>query len=441
MAVATLDVQTMETAALKQAKLEAARKANEIFGADGHVPTPEDQERGKAYLQDCQILETEMQRRREIDGSRESLKSMADLFGAPATMPEAGNVTVSNTHQTPGLAFTKSDIYLKLKADGTFNHEPNTGNIPGFGITLSPRETWARQRKAFGEKTLIYSSTGGGGAAFVIPEYETDVERLARPGPDILDLLRVVPTTADTIYWMRQDTRSTVATAVSQATALTGNVGLKPESAMAWSRQTTAVETIAVWVAATNQQLADAPELRSLIDDELTFDLFLQLDWQILQGTGTAPDLRGILNTSGIQTVGFSTAVGNVADNILHGIVAIATANEPEPNGVIMNPLDWEPLRTLKTAGSGEYIMGPPTIAGPMTLWGYPLVLSNRMLENTGLVGNFLVGAKLHMREDSTVKVGMAGDDFLYNRVRILAELRAALTVRRPACFCRVTGI
>ena len=75
------------------------------------------------------------------------------------------------------------------------------------------------------------------------------------------------------------------------------------------------------------------------------------------------------------------------------------------------------------------------------TLWGLPVVVSNRITSGTALVGNFAVGAKLHLREDATVKVGMANDDFTRNIVRVLAEMRAALTIRRPSAFAKVTSL
>ena len=174
--------------------------------------------------------------------------------------------------------------------------------------------------------------------------------------------------------------------------------------------------------------------------------IMLELDNQILNGSGTSPQLTGILN-AGIQSVAWSSATySNKADALFRAMVVIATANQPAPDGIVLNPLNWEPIRLLResgtgSSGTGAYIMGNPMETGVQQLWGLPVVVSNRMTSGTGLVGNFKLGAKLLMREDSTVKIGMANDDFIRNIVRVLAELRAALTVRRPSAFTKVTSL
>lgn len=456
----SLDVTQMETPALESAKQERYEKAKSIVdGVKARVGSDADayesfsgdeQTKYKEFMADAQILETEIERRKDIDSMRKfgekagtppTLAKMLGADGQPGEGAEGGGDGAPP--MTPGMKFISSEIYRKHHAAGVFNYEPNSGNIPEFAVALDHKSRFGVHRRLMKaadawEKALIHTGENVGGA-FVVPEYQMDVEGLARPTPDILGLLPVQRTNTDTIYWMRQDTRSTAATTVSQASTLTGSEGLKPESSMAWSRQSTPVETIAVWVAATNQQLADAPEIRGLIDGELRGDLELQLDYQILQGDGAAPNIGGLLN-AGIQTIGYSTGVGNIADNLLYASVAIMTANESEPTAAVLNPLQFFVLSTMKTAGSGEYINGLPTAAPSRNIWGYTMAVSNRMPAQTGVLGYF-PAARLHMREDSSVKVGFAGDDFIHNRVRILAELRAALTVRRPNAFCRVTGL
>jgi HK97 family phage major capsid protein len=64
---------------------------------------------------------------------------------------------------------------------------------------------------------------------------------------------------------------------------------------------TETVKTIAEWVPATKRGLADASQLRGLIDQELRDDLAETEEDQIVNGSGSGENLRGILNTSGIQ--------------------------------------------------------------------------------------------------------------------------------------------
>lgn len=453
-----LEVAQMETPALHAAKQERWEKARKIVdGVKARIGSdadPYDHFSGdertsyKAFMEDAQILETEIGARAEKDAMRAFGRAaaaptqLAAMLGTEG-QPEGGD-NGDEPIMTPGLKFVSSAIYQKLLKDGAFAHEPNSGNIPEFAVELGRKSSFAVHRRLMKaaerwEKSVIHTGASSGGA-FVLPEYQMDVEPAARPTPDVLALLPVQRTAADTIYWMRQDTRSTAATSVSQATAVTGTLGTKPESTMAWSRQSTSVQTIAVWVPVTNQQLADAPEIRGVIDGELQSDLDLQLDYQVLSGGGTAPDLGGILNAS-IQSIAYSSATGwNIADYFLRASIAIMTANEPNPSGAVMNPIQYYLFATMKATGSGEYLSGSPTTGGPRTIFGMTLAVSNRLASQTGLVGYF-PAARLHMREDANIKVGFANDDFINNRVRLLAELRAALTVRRPNAFCKITSL
>ncbi len=77
------------------------------------------------------------------------------------------------------------------------------------------------------------------------------------------------------------------------------------------------VRTIAHWEAAHRNVLADEPQLRSIVDNELLYGLRLTEDNQILSGAGTGEDLTGILNTTGIQTYAWSAGSTTPAARLL----------------------------------------------------------------------------------------------------------------------------
>lgn len=456
----SIEIQAMDSAALAAAKADRVAKAEELIkaaqgraGSDGDAYrelNADERDRFKALMGDAQNLETEIARRKESDGMRafveNGIRERAALAAMPTGDEQPGDASDGGTGRamSPGTKFVTSPIYQKLLKQGAFNHEPNSGLLPEFSVALGFRDSFPVHKALLlrdpqVRKDLLYTGAAVGGA-FVIPEYQLDAESAARPTPDVLSMLPVQRTGSDTIYWIQQDTRSSAATTVSQATTVTGTEGQKPETALAWSRQSTAVQTIAVNLPVTNQQLGDAAEIRGVIDGELRSDLELQLDYQALQGDGTAPNLTGILNAS-IQSLTYATAThDNLADALLFGVVQVMTANEPEPTGIGLNPIQWRVFSTLKTSGSGEYIAGPPTTGGPRSVWGYPMFVSNRLPNQTALIGAFNF-ARLHMREEASVKVGFVNDDFINNRVRILAEMRGALTVRRPNAFVKVTSL
>ena len=71
-------------------------------------------------------------------------------------------------------------------------------------------------------------------------------------------------------------------------------------------------------------------------------------------GNGTAPNLRGILNRTGIQTVtGYAMST---IDSIYKGITQVRAVAFSEPSALVVHPQDWFDIRTSKavTGGSGQ---------------------------------------------------------------------------------------
>ena len=75
----------------------------------------------------------------------------------------------------------------------------------------------------------------------------------------------------------------------------------KPQSTFTFVGEQAPVRTLAHWEAAHRNVLADEPQLRSIIDNELMYGLRLQEDAQILNGAGTGENLTGVLQTTGMK--------------------------------------------------------------------------------------------------------------------------------------------
>jgi len=376
-----------------------------------------------------------------------------------ATMPLPGGVSPSGEQGfgplTPGQAFVMSETYRKHHESGDFKQAVNGGAFgmfPQFGVELPfsksfpvHRRLLAQAAKAYPEffaKGTAINEGAASGGGFILPDFDLSPEQLARQSLDLLSLLRVQPTDSNVITWLRQDTRITGATTVGEFTDTDDTATNKPEGGATWSQQTSNVQTIAVHVAVTNNQLDDAPEIRTVIDEDLRFEIEEELNEQCLTGDGTGNNLSGIVPNVGntLAFTGAGASHDNLLDAILDGWVYIKIDNEPDPTGVLVYITDWQRMRTVKATATGEYLMGPPSEKGAPTLWSLPLLPTNNITAHTALIGNFQQ-ARLHLRQKSMVRLGYAHNDFLANRVRILAELRACLTLRRPNAFCTVTGL
>ena len=221
------------------------------------------------------------------------------------------------------------------------------------------------------------------------------------------------------------------------------NFGPKPQSSFVFVGQQAPVRTLAHWEAAHRNVLADEPQLRSIIDNELMYGLRLQEDDQILNGDGIGENLTGVLQTSGIQTYDWSDGVNTpVPDTMADAIRRAATLSflaYYEPTGVVLNPLDWEKIETTKDQ-NGQYLVAVSVaLGGEPRVWRIPVVESPAIEEGTALVGAFGTGAQLYDREQASIRISEQHSDFFVrNAVVILAEQRLALAVKRPESFVKV---
>jgi hypothetical protein len=200
------------------------------------------------------------------------------------------------------------------------------------------------------------------------------------------------------------------------------------------------VRTIAAWMKTRKQALADVASLRSTIDSRLRYMVQLRLAEQVLNGNGSGVNLQGNIGTDGVGTISYSASVP-LAEQVLSGITAVYL-NDGAADGTVMHPLDWFSVMTAKAhnaadnAGSYSYYGGGPFGDTPMSLWGVRVIPSQVLDQGTALTADFGLGAQVLIREGVNVLFSDSDqDDFLRNRVTILAEMRAALLVWRPSLF------
>ena len=204
------------------------------------------------------------------------------------------------------------------------------------------------------------------------------------------------------------------------------------------------VRTIAHWEAAHRNVLADEPQLRSIVDNELLYGLRLTEDNQILSGAGTGEDLTGILNTTGIQTyawsAGATTPVKDTKADAIRRAATLAYLAYYEPTGIIVNPNDWEDIELTKNS-QGTYLLAMSVAGGAESrVWRIPVIDTPAIASGTALIGAFGTGAQLYDREAATIRISEQHSDFFVrNAIVILAEERIALAVKRPESFVKVT--
>lgn len=258
------------------------------------------------------------------------------------------------------------------------------------------------------------------------------VEKAAAPAIQVTDLIPSFPIGQAAFVYMEETTRTHAAAETAEG------VGY-PESTFVWTQRTSPVQKVADSIPVTDEQLEDAGQVRSLLDQRLTYGLRSRLDGQILVGNGTAPNLRGVLNVAGIQTQAKSTDSAIAA--FLKALTKVRFTGFSNPSGAVFNPTDWQNFLLL-TNSTGDFLFGNPFMsAGPQSLLGIPVALSTLETVGTGLVGDWRTFSRLDDRRGVNVQTGYVGTQFTEGKVTLRADLRTAFTVTRPAAFCTITGL
>jgi len=283
-------------------------------------------------------------------------------------------------------------------------------------------------------KTLITGVSSTSAGALVVNDRLNliDAGTFGRP-LTIRQLVTNGTTGSDTVEYVRQGTHTNNAAAVAEATATSGGSGAKPESAMALSVVTENVKTIAHWVPATRRALADAGQLRTLIDNFLRYGIEEELEDQMIAGSGSGQNFSGVLNATGITTQAFAT---DVLTTTRKGRTKVRVTGRARATAFVMHPNDWEAIDLLQD-NENRYYYGGPSQMGSPTLWGLPVVESEAMTEGYTVVADWRL-AILWERMQTVISMSNSHSDFfIRNLVAVLAEYRAAFALIRPKAFVK----
>ena len=274
-------------------------------------------------------------------------------------------------------------------------------------------------------KDISTSPTSGG--ALITPMRDGTINMLAGRQPRLRDLLTVINTSSGSVEYVDQVTRDNNAAPVAEGT-------LKPQSDYAFELKNLPIRTIAHWTKASVQVLDDAPQLRSIVDNELRYGLALAEEAQLLTGDGVSPNLDGLITNATAYAAEFAPAGETMIDKIGLGMLQVSNAYY-EPNGIVIHPSDWMRMRLLKSA-DGEYLLGNPQVAAEQRLFGLPVVTTTAMAIDKFLIGDFRRAATLYDRQEATVALSTEdGDNFVKNMVTIRCESRLGLALKNAAAL------
>lgn len=357
-----------------------------------------------------------------MDAEAERTRQTESRGGAATSTDLTGEV------RTPGEQFTDSDDYREKRGRNVEAVEIR-GFLPGDHLAGDGREF---------RNLLTGGSEGTSGSHNLVPLGSPFLapQGIRMRDAFLRDLLSVQGTTLDTIRYVRELNalaNEGGASAVSEASA-------KPEVTMTFESATAPVEKIAAWIQVTEEALEDAPTLRGYIDTRLAYMILVREEDQILNGTGTSPQIRGILQTTGVQTQ------AAVADDLAGTIgTAIGKVENVDGNadGIAINPVTfWLGVVERHSSQMDGSVLGGPLPFGavPPGLFGLPVVRTRALATNKAVVGAWQLGATLFQRTATRIRTTDSHASlFISNTWVLLAEERIALAVHRPDFFVDTT--
>jgi HK97 family phage major capsid protein len=190
--------------------------------------------------------------------------------------------------------------------------------------------------------------------------------------------------------------------------------------------------------------LADGQGIEQALNIAIAQAFAKELDRVGLRGTGTAPEPRGILNTSGIQTVtngAAGTALGSYA-NIFSAVSSILAADAPMPTAAIMSPRSLVKLGGLADTTNQPLLV--PSMLTSVKLIGTSQVPNNLTVGASTDCSEIYVGdfSNMYFAMRESVSVQMLHE--LYagtGEIGFACHMRADVVLTYPAAFALITGV
>lgn len=310
---------------------------------------------------------------------------------------------------TAGEQFTNSDEFKAL-----------SGSISqGRNITIEMKTI-----------TSLSTNTDGAAGALTRPERVAGMlTNIQNRELRIRDLVAPGTTSSSSIEYPQE-------TGFTNAAGMTAEGTAKPESSLKYGLKNAPVRKIAHWMRASAEILADAPALRSMIDERLRYGLAYKEDTQLLTGDGQGQNILGInaVASAYVKPTGAVVAGETPIDRLRLGMLQVALAEYPA-TGFVLNPIDWTNIELVKDAAGGYILANPASLTGP-TLWGLPVVTTQAQGVGKFTTGAWRMAAQIFDRLQAAVTVSSEDrDNFINNLVTILAEERLAFAIYRPEAF------
>ena len=197
--------------------------------------------------------------------------------------------------------------------------------------------------------------------------------------------------------------------------------------------------SLALMIKISRELYEDSLNLERELPRVMAVALAKEVDKIALLGTGTAPEPRGVLNTTGVGATALGGALSSYAP-LLVAQTGIATANAGPTTAIIGHPREFGDLATLADS-TGQPLRKPDALSEiPMlSTTAIPIDGGGGSNESTLFMGNW---SNLMLGIRSGVRVEVLRERFADNhQLGLIAHMRFDVQLQHPAAFWKITGI
>jgi len=232
---------------------------------------------------------------------------------------------------------------------------------------------------------------------------------------------------------------------------------LIPESEIDWKEYDCKAEKIGDSIPICMEALEDFAFIKTEVENFLIENILLRMDQQLLLGTGTSPELKGIDSVAQTWGVGVGSPIESLANSVdtpttanvvftaVSQIKNSGASNSFRPNYVDLNPQDYQLMLLEKDANKNSLndVLVSIDANGQVKVAGVPVFENPLVPQDVIYVGDYSRGAVYNHRRLTITIATQHDTDFLRDRVRLRGTVRKALLIRNvnANAFLKVTSI
>ena len=236
------------------------------------------------------------------------------------------------------------------------------------------------------------------------------VEGIKRDPSNVTNMMGIIPvgsTSSNVIRYVKESAYTDNAANVAEGSAPTDSeFQLTAEDAVV--QKTSAVMTIS------QEMLDDTPALSSYLSQRLPAKINTVIDDQLIGGSGSSPNLLGLMNGgTTFAAGGFANAIESAQElDVLYVAMNQLALSNYAANGIVLNPTDFHKIALLKDT-TNEYLRGNSLVSadGFFRINGVPVYMNNKMAAGNFVVADFSQASQVWQREGLRVDFGYENND------------------------------